>query len=360
MYACQVFLCYTFERLEQAGDSDDKAQKPDKQPLPVGELTPAALPVNRVEPPSRAPILQQDIGTNPPGNPGGGDEANNPDPMPVRVVNDPLLTRVVEDDELGEFEARTLRYARWGFGVAIVTLVLALGTGAVFFGQFSEMANQTDLLGRAARQARTDAKDAGIATAKQLVIAQEQANAAKDSVKAIQTQMRIMSRPWVNAESFEIKKMVLPPNGGFSIYGDLTMKNTGASIANNGWTMMVAVGNGTSGLNRQWNVACKSVDTQMKASRQASKAGAGDFWPIGFVLAPNQETNSLGMTISGDFLPRDIAQGFYLLGCAKYTDQFLAQHTTMFCFQPDAAVYRPDMSVNTFKLRVCNGFQKAD
>lgn len=118
--------------------------------------------------------------------------------MPVRVVNDPLSTRVVEDDELSTFERTTIKFGRWGSIVAAATLLVAGGTGIVFYEQFVEMASQTNLLAIAAKQARIEAKDASIATAKQLFIAQEQvktaqlqADAAQASVKVIQRQFAL-------------------------------------------------------------------------------------------------------------------------------------------------------------------------
>src|SRR5437660_132844 len=158
MSRCQVFSCYNNEGLEQESNSNDETQQPDKQPLTVGKIPPTAPPVNPIEPLPQSPIVQQDIGTSPPHDPSGYDETENRNPMPVTVVNDPLLTRVIEDDALGVFERTTLRYAR--FLVAAITLLVVVGTAVVFWDQFREMSNQTDLLAIAATQARRDAKDA--------------------------------------------------------------------------------------------------------------------------------------------------------------------------------------------------------
>jgi len=121
----------------------------------------------------------------------------NTGPVPVRVVNDPLPTRVNEDDELGEFESTTLRYARWGFGLAAFSFVVAVVTVFVFYVQFSEMTKQTDLLSRAARQARTDAKDAGIAVSKQIIIAQQQATAAQEQVDTLRRNFAKEQEPYL-------------------------------------------------------------------------------------------------------------------------------------------------------------------
>ena len=190
-------MCYNYERLNDKSDSNDQTKNPDEHPLPFGKAPSDTPPINPAEPAVPHSNVQQNIGTPPPRDPGASGETGSRNPLPVRVVNDPLFTRVIEDDELSVFEHRTLRFARWGFLVAIVTLLIAIATGLVFYGQFSEMANQTDLLSRAAKQARIDAKDTGIAAAKQLEISRNQAKAAQDSANAIQRQTEIGARPWL-------------------------------------------------------------------------------------------------------------------------------------------------------------------
>jgi hypothetical protein len=157
-------------------------------------------------------------------------------------------------------------------------------------------------------------------------------------------------RPWVNAEKFDAHRMTLPPVGRFTIYGDVTMRNSGVSIARDGWVAMVAKANGYSDLKKEWDDACKTVSTSIKA---------GNAWPIGFVLDPNQSTQ-LPHSIQADFTAQQLRNGFYLLGCAKYIDQFGILHTTRFCFRPDREVYGADGSVNPLEFQVCNGFQSAD
>jgi hypothetical protein len=130
------------------------------------------------------------IGPTPPNNQGPNNQAQIPNPLPVGLVNESLLTRVIEDDELTGFERTTLQYAKWGFWAAIITLLVAIGTGRIFFNQFKEMAFQTDISEMVAKQARIDAKNAALVTAKQLDIAQ-------DSVNAIKRQMRQDQRPWI-------------------------------------------------------------------------------------------------------------------------------------------------------------------
>jgi hypothetical protein len=110
------------------------------------------------------------------------------------------LARVIEDDELSTFEQTTIRYAKWGFGAGILTLVVAVITGWIFFDQLKEMASQTDALAIGAKQSRIDAKNAAIATSRQLDIAEKQARAAQDGVKAIQRQMRQDQRAWLDMQ----------------------------------------------------------------------------------------------------------------------------------------------------------------
>jgi hypothetical protein len=99
--------------------------------------------------------------------------------------------------DLSLFERITVRLGEWSFGIAIVTFFVAVVTLLVFYGQFSEMANQTDLLARSARQARKDAHDTAVATGQQLAILRQQVEAAQGGVKAAQRQMRQDQRAWI-------------------------------------------------------------------------------------------------------------------------------------------------------------------
>jgi hypothetical protein len=98
-----------------------------------------------------------------------------------------------DDDELKKFEKITIV-------LGIVGTLLALGTAVVFYEQFKEMSAQTDTLNTSASQARRDSAEASLRVAEQLRIAQEQAAAARDSVKAIQRQMRQDQRPWIRID----------------------------------------------------------------------------------------------------------------------------------------------------------------
>jgi hypothetical protein len=184
--------------LEYQGDGDDKTPATDEHSLPIGKPAPIVPPIPIAEPFIQDTVAQQNIDPELSDSHRTEDETKHIKPMPVRVVNDPLSTRVVEDDELSTFERTTIKFGRWGSIVAAATLLVAGGTGIVFYEQFVEMASQTNLLAIAAKQARIEAKDASIATAKQLFIAQEQvktaqlqADAAQASVKVIQRQFAL-------------------------------------------------------------------------------------------------------------------------------------------------------------------------
>jgi hypothetical protein len=83
------------------------------------------------------------------------------------------------------------------FVVGAVTLV-------VFYGQFGEMQTQTAILNTQAKQSAADSVEAANRVERQLAIAQQQAKAAQDSVRAIQKQMwqnqqalRLEESPWL-------------------------------------------------------------------------------------------------------------------------------------------------------------------
>ncbi|WP_161557710.1 hypothetical protein [Acidisarcina polymorpha] len=199
--------------------------------------------------------------------------------------------------------------------------------------------------------------------------ASRSADATKSAADTARETLRKSQRPWVNAESFVPTTFTLPPDGRFAVDGDLVIKNTGVSVATDGWVMMVAVPTATSWLTKNWDQACEIDDQQILASHTSAAKGLGDTWPIGFVLAPSQETRMrmamgdvhglIEAQITGA-LPhatseQDPRSGqFYLLGCARYKDQFGTGHTTRFCF----AYLNDRLSPSGFY--VCNGLESAD
>jgi len=78
-----------------------------------------------------------------------------------------------------------------------LTFAVAIGTLVVFYRQFGEMRTQTGILTDQAKQAAADAVEATKRVDRQLKIAKQQADAAQDSVKAIQRQMRQQERAWL-------------------------------------------------------------------------------------------------------------------------------------------------------------------
>jgi len=185
--------------LDQASDSHDETQGTNEGSLPVRESVS-----------SPASIVQQSAGAIPPDETRADSQTDGHEIMPVRVVNLPLTTQDVGDRELSEFERWSIRFARWSFFVATVTLAAIIVTAGVFWEQFKEMSSQTNILAISARQSRRDSAASSVNAAKQIKIAEQQAAAAQDSVKAIQEQATIARqlakedrRPWVGASDFE-------------------------------------------------------------------------------------------------------------------------------------------------------------
>jgi hypothetical protein len=219
--------------LEQAGDSNDHAKNPDKEALSVGKVPFAAAPIKPVEPSSPPSVMQQNSAPPPPDAPRGNNETDDRDVSPVRVVNTPLLTREVSDDALGVFERRTLFFARCGFYVGICTLLVIVATAVVFWDQFREMAAQTNILAISARQARRDSAESSIASQKQLGIAQQQANASQDSVKALQEQVALVRSNFAKEQRPIVICAIIKPylEAQTKIRADIFWGNYGKSVA---------------------------------------------------------------------------------------------------------------------------------
>jgi hypothetical protein len=222
MMRCQVFLGYTYQRLEPKGDSPDSTPKGDKTSLPLREIPPSAPLVEAAKPPIPPPVVQQNITTE---LPGGTTEDN------TAKRKKPLLVKVVEDDEHSSFETKSVAFGRWGIGIAIVTILIGIGTARVFWGQFKEMSAQTDILAISARQARRDSAESSLNAVKQLAIAQQQASAAQESVKAIQAQIRQDHRAWIKIPAPSASPAISIDGGEDKVFAELTMVNVGRAPA---------------------------------------------------------------------------------------------------------------------------------
>ena len=170
--------------------SADEAAAGDKHSLPVGEAAATTSPVKAVDSPAPA-SAQQNI---------SADLRKEPREHGEPKGDKPLVVRIIEDDELSSFERKTVTFGKWGITIAAVSLIAACIAAFAVYQQFKEAASQTDLLQIAAKQARRDSAAAGIRGQQEIAVLQAQATAAKNSVEAIQRQMRIDQRSWVKFE----------------------------------------------------------------------------------------------------------------------------------------------------------------
>lgn len=74
--------------------------------------------------------------------------------------------------------------------LTVLMFVVGLGTAIIFYRQFGQMKGQASILNDQAKQAAADSIEAGKRVEQQLHLAAQQVQAAQNSVKAIQQQMR--------------------------------------------------------------------------------------------------------------------------------------------------------------------------
>jgi hypothetical protein len=125
-------------------------------------------------------------------------DSSAPSTIPTSRPNEPSRREIA--GETNDQEKRS----KWGNGpdtwmVILTAILMSVGivTAWIFFQQFREMSKQTALLNAQARQAIIDATEASKRVDRQLAITREQADAAQQSVKAIQGQMRQDQRAWI-------------------------------------------------------------------------------------------------------------------------------------------------------------------
>jgi len=101
------------------------------------------------------------------------------------------------EKDLSTFE-RQMLWATW------VAVIVAGLTGIILYSQFRIMGDQTKILSDQGISAIAGAIESERNTREQLRIANAQAQAAQDSVRAIQQQMRQDQRPWLDIEFSDI------------------------------------------------------------------------------------------------------------------------------------------------------------
>jgi type II secretory pathway pseudopilin PulG len=145
----------------------------------------------------------------------------------------PLQVEVIEDDELSRFEGLTIRFGKVGLVISALALLAATLAAYYVFQQFKEMSAQTELLSRAARQARRDSAQASVAVTKQLEIAQLQTSAAQESVEVLRDQLAVTDRAWIKVEATPVAPLSFDKNGRGNLSVAFVMKNVGHSVASN-------------------------------------------------------------------------------------------------------------------------------
>jgi hypothetical protein len=169
--------------VDESGRSSDSTQLENHDPLAVAKTAPADPAVSVADPVVSAPT-QQAVSSDLSGEDPADDRERPPGP---------LLVRVVRDDDLNAFESKTVKYARLGVGLSVLSLVAAIAAAIVFYLQFREMSKQTGILNTSAQQAKADSKAAGTATATQLRIMQDELTQQRSALETDQ-------RPWLKFE----------------------------------------------------------------------------------------------------------------------------------------------------------------
>ena len=162
--------------------------------------------------------------------------ANKSDAQP-QIPKD-VSVRIIRDEDLTPFEAqtiliaqRTLAASQGSYAFARIGFWVAFGAAVIIGIQVYEMTKQTQILASQTESAVAAGLMDEMNTRKQLDMAQKQAQAAQESVKAIQGQIRIDERPWlyIPSGSEKIEPYVL----GKEIADELYIVNSGKTLARN-------------------------------------------------------------------------------------------------------------------------------
>jgi hypothetical protein len=288
--------------------------------------------------------------------------ADEPQPAP-QPPQEPLLVRVIEDDELSTFERRTGRYAMAGVGVAFLALVAACVTAYFIAGQFGEMAKQTSILAQSLEKQKQDSVAAAITTDHQLSILSQQLSALQEQSTQQGVTLEMDQRPWLK---FELDGLVPPgsdPNSqartipsfiaGQPVKIPIRVTNIGKTAAeqSQGILFVQLVSKGTEPILPEtrliFNFFSKQTHSEGKVTRGVSIAAQGWYgstlYPGQVQIAsysrmtygPNREIIESPATI-------DEINGFnggtvylFIVGQVWYPDVFGVKHWTKFCVSTD-------------------------
>lgn len=242
-----------------------------------------------------------------------------------------LLVEILKDDELRPFEKETLGVAKQTFRLTLWAVIIAAIGAAFVLGQLQQMTWNNQILASQSESAVTGAIESERITREQLKIARDQATAAKNSVEAIQNQMRLDQRAWVTVDVGE-------KAGNFSV----NMHNTGRTPALN-VTYTVGFTPGKLGVipDVEGDLKKSNSSTPMPLPKnlppdmldRLKKEGViRERPPTGFVIAPDKsEIASYYGTKFSQVIGSD-AQRIYIQGRITYDDVFGHKHETFFCY----------------------------
>lgn len=203
----------------------DEAIEAEGNSLPVGE--PVSTPSFEQTIP---PAPQQQVAVN-----------NQRDQAERAKRSDPLVVRIIEDDELSSFEQKTVKFGRWGLIVASFSFAAASAAAYFVYQQFAEMNAQTQILSATAERARIDSNDNAKATAAQLASFQAQIGIARREATVMQGQLAearrsadiaarqldTSQRAWIDVTGGAVVLLKFSPGGGLSLNTKLTYMNVG-------------------------------------------------------------------------------------------------------------------------------------
>jgi hypothetical protein len=292
--------------MDEESDREYSTPEGDEYTLPVSDIAPIEATVERVE--TLAPAyLQQGVGPN---------LHNEAREEQLAENKEPLLVRVIEDDELSQFERKTVRVAWWGFGIAVLSLVATVCAGIVFYRQFTEMAKQTTILSASFEKQKIDSAASEVTASAQLTILQGQ-------LTQQQAATRLEQRAWISIVGTGLDYRTSDRTGLLNARGIIDIMNSGRSPALNV---------------HMWRCAEvmehePSVDSGIRKTPGCSTKRIGVQGPG--VPIKMQETDDTQVVVKDSLPVNPEAPGshLYVWGVITYKDIFGGKyHFTKFCF----------------------------
>ena len=200
--------------------------------------------------------------------------------------------------------------------------------------------------------------------AKKTHVENSASGAGRESVAAnVTASEKSDNRPWIVAESLNLKEPITVRDDYFFMNFALTMRNRGTSTARKVYASVRIATMEVLSANAAWEKVVEDFNRENATRAADAERNQTKTIPFGYVIAPSQtaiEPYGCGgpsKDSDGPNVQQVRGGAFFVFGYLEYLDQNGGKHHTRFCFIPDGDSVRP-WDLSTFVPNA--GYQDAN